>query len=138
VRILLDTNVVLDVLQTREPFSHHATQIFARIERGGIEGVLCATTLTSIDYLLTRAMSAQEAKSIIHRLLGLFEVAAVTRTVLEAALASSMPDFEDAVLAYAANQAGAERIITRDTRDFRDSPIPAMDSAEFLAQLREG
>ncbi len=137
-RILLDTNVVLDVLQTREPFSHHATQIFARIERGGIEGVLCATTLTSIDYLLTRAMSAQEAKSIIHRLLGLFEVAAVTRTVLEAALASSMPDFEDAVLAYAANQAGAERIITRDTRDFRDSPIPAMDSAEFLAQLREG
>ena len=134
-RILLDTNVVLDVLQTREPFSHHATELFARVERGELEGVLCATTLTTIDYLLTQAMSGQEAKAIIRRLLGLFGVAAVTRVVLEAALASPMPDFEDAVLAHAASHAGAERIITRNTRDFRDSPVLPMDPTEFLAQL---
>lgn len=134
-RILLDTNVVLDVLQSRQPFSHHATELFARVERGELEGVLCATTLTTIDYLLTQAMSGQEAKAVIRGLLGLFGVAAVTRVVLEAALESPMPDFEDAVLAHAASHAGAERIITRNTRDFRGSPVPAMEPAEFIAQL---
>lgn len=134
-RILLDTNVVLDVLQAREPFARPATRLFARIECGEIEGVLCATTLTTLDYLLNRAMPREQAKAILQRLLGLFGVAAVTRTVLEAALASSMPDFEDAVLAYAASQAGAERVITRNPRDFRDSPVPVMDPIEFLAQL---
>jgi predicted nucleic acid-binding protein len=135
VRILIDTNVVLDVLQAREPFADHATQLFACIERGEVEGVLCATTLTTLDYLLTRAMSREQAKAILQRLLGLFGVAAVTRTVLDAALASPIPDFEDAVLAYAANQAGAVRVITRNTRGFRDSPVPAIDPIEFLAQL---
>ncbi len=46
-----------------------------------------------------------------------------------------MPDFEDAVLAYAASQAGTERIITRNPRDFRDSPVLGIDPIEFLAQL---
>jgi predicted nucleic acid-binding protein len=135
VRILLDTNVVLDVLQAREPFVYSATQLFAHIERGEIEGVLCATTVTTLDYLLTRAMSREQAKAILQRLLGLFGVAAVTRTVIEDALASSMPDFEDAVLAFAASQAGAERIITRNPRDFRSSPVLVLDPLEFLAQL---
>ncbi|MDX9979345.1 MAG: PIN domain-containing protein [Lentisphaeria bacterium] len=134
-RILLDTNVVLDVLQAREPFVYSATQLFAHIERGEIEGVLCATTVTTLDYLLTRAMSREQAKAILQRLLGLFGVAAVTRTVIEDALASSMPDFEDAVLAFAASQAGAERIITRNPRDFRSSPVLVLDPLEFLAQL---
>jgi predicted nucleic acid-binding protein len=138
VRVLLDTNVVLDVLQAREPFSHHATQLFARVERGELEGVLCATTLTTIDYLLGRTMSAQQAKDAVRSLLDLFEIAAVTRVVLEAALASPMADFEDAVLAHAASHAGTDRIITRNTRDFGQSPVLAMEPIEFLAQVRDG
>ena len=135
-RVLLDTNVVLDVLQTREPFSHHATQLFARVERGELEGVLCATTLTTIDYLLGRVLSAQQTKDAVRRLLGLFEVAAVTRPVLEAALSSPMADFEEAVLAHAAHQAGVDRIITRNLPAFARSPVPATDPTGFLAQLR--
>jgi hypothetical protein len=65
--------------------------------------------------------------------LSLFEVAPVTRAVLDGALASKAPDFEDAVLAEAALQAGAQAIITRNLRDFAHSPVRAHTPAQWLA-----
>lgn len=130
--MLLDTNVVLDVLLAREPFVHEASRIFAMVERGQAEGLLCATTLTTVDYLLARSLPGQDARAAVRRLLGLFKVAAVNRAVLDAACSGSMPDSEEAILAESANQAGAERIVTRNTRDFARSPVVAVDPAEFL------
>lgn len=130
--MLLDTNVVLDVLLAREPFVHEASRIFAMVERGQAEGLLCATTLTTVGYLLGRSLPERDARAAVRRLLGLFEVAAVNRAVLDAAANSATRDFEDAVLSEAANQAGAERIVTRNTRDFARSPVVAVDPPEFL------
>lgn len=134
-RILVDTNVVLDLLLSREPFVHQAAEIFTMVERSEIEGLLCATTLTTVDYLLGQSLSKDKTRSAIRRLLSLFEVAAVNRVVLEAASESPMRDFEDAVLAESASHAGAERIVTRNTSDFTKSPVTALDPAEFLAQF---
>lgn len=136
-RILVDTNVVLDLLLARKPFVSDAARIFTMVERGSVEGVLCATTFTTIDYLLGQSLSEFEAREAVRKLLSLFEVAPVNRVVLAAAIESSMRDFEDAILAQSANHSGIERIVTRNTSDFSQSPVIAIDPPEFLAQLTD-
>ena len=89
-----------------------------------------------MDYLLSRSLSKKEAKKALRQLLEIFEIAPVNRPVIEKALQSKMTDFEDAVLAHAANLAGVDTIITRNTKDFRHSPVKAVDPAEFLAIMK--
>lgn len=136
-RVLVDTNVVLDVLQGRPEFVNDATLIFDLVERGVITGLLCATTITTLAYLAGKTVGKQAAAKQIRQLLALFEVAPVTRAVLDAALASKTSDFEDAVLAEAALQAGAQAIITRNLRDFAHSPVRAHTPAQWLAMHRQ-
>ena len=71
-KVLVDTNVVLDLLLDRRPFSDSAAQFFALVENSAVEGVLCATTLTTIDYLLMRSLPRETAKTTLRRLLELF------------------------------------------------------------------
>lgn len=132
-RVLFDTNVVLDVLLDREAFVADATLLVDLVEQGEITGLLCATTITTLAYLAGKAVGKKQAMLQIKHLLSLFEVAAVTRAVLDAALANKAPDFEDAVLAEAALQAGAQAIITRNLRDFAHSPVRAYTPAQWLA-----
>lgn len=135
-RLLVDTNVVLDVLQGRPAFVDDATLVFDLVERGIVTGLLCATSITTLAYLAGKTVGKQPATRQIRQLLALFEVAPVTRAVLDAALASKTSDFEDAVLAEAALQAGAQAIITRNLRDFAHSPVRAYTPAQWLAMHR--
>ena len=132
-KILVDTNVVLDLLLDRPPFSDSAARIFSLVENSEVEAALCATTVTTIDYLLSRSLPRDAAKKALQHLLELFEIAPVNRPVIEEALQSRMTDFEDAVLSYAANLIGATAIVTRNTKDFRNAPVKALDPAEFLS-----
>ncbi len=134
-RVIVDTNVVLDVLLARAPFVKPAASVFALVEQSKIEGALCATTLTTVDYLLSQSLPLDQARQIIRDLLQLFEIAPVNRSVLERALDSRIEDFEDAVLEQAGRLSGAEAIITRNTKDFRKSSIKALDPTEFLSAL---
>ena len=134
-RVVVDTNVVLDVLLARTPFVKPAASVFALVEESKIEASLCATTLTTIDYLLIQSLPRTQARHAIRSLLKLFEIAPVNRSVLERALDSKIEDFEDAVLEQAGCLIGAEAIITRNTKDFRKSAIKALDPVEFLSAL---
>ena len=136
-RILVDTNVILDVLLDRRPFSEPAARIFALIENSAVEAFLCATTVTTVDYLLNQALSRFEAKRALLRLLELFEIAPVNRPVIEEALQGRMIDFEDAVLAHSANLVGAAAVVTRNTKDFKFSPVKAVDPLEILSLLEK-
>ena len=132
-RVLLDTNVVLDVLLARKPFVHPAAQIFGLVEQSRIEGFLGATTITTVEYLLTQSLPRATAYAALHRLLEFFEIAPVNRAVLEEALQSKIADFEDAVLEQAGRLVGVEAILTRDPKGFRYSAIKVFDPVEFLA-----
>jgi len=136
-RVVVDTNVVLDVLLVRKPFSDWSARVFALVERSALEGFLCATTVTTVDYLLSRCMAREDAKQALRRLLSLFEIAPVNRPVLDLALSSSMADFEDAVLAHSGMLVDADAVVTRNTQDFSMSPIPALSPDEVVAQFRE-
>ncbi len=135
-RVLVDTNVVLDVLLARKPFAEAAAQVFALVEQSRIEGFLCTTTVTTVDYLLGQALAPAKARETLQRLLDLFEIAPVNRPVLEQALRSGIPDFEDAVLEQAARLVGADALTTHNVRDFEKSTVMVLDPLELLATVK--
>ena len=130
--------MVLDLLLAREPFVQPATKVFALTEKSELESFLCATTVTTIDYLLSQVLDKSEARAALHRLMGLFEIAPVNRCVIEEALRSRITDFEDAVIEQAAHLVGAQAIISRDTKGFKNSIVNVLDPAELLAVLEVG
>jgi predicted nucleic acid-binding protein len=133
--VIVDTNVVLDVLLDREPFVEAALGIFCLVEESRIDAFLCATTITTIDHLLIQSLPVSEARNALRKLISLFEIATVNRPVIERALGSKIQDFEDAVLDEAGQMAGADSVITRNTKDFTGSALKVFDPTEFLAQL---
>ena len=132
-RVLFDTNVLMDVLLERELFVEESAQVIDQVVRGAVTGLICATTITTIFYLTSRDVGGEEAMRHIQKLMNLYEIAPVTRSVLDAAMTSNSPDFEDAVLAEAAHQAGAQAIITRNLKDFAHSPVRAYTPRQWLA-----
>jgi predicted nucleic acid-binding protein len=136
VRVLFDTNVVLDQLLEREPHVDAAEQLLSLADAGRLEGLICATTATTIHYLAAKAVGAQASTEFIRRLLAFLDVACVDREVLRNALDLGFADFEDAVIHEAARQAGAHAIVTRNSRDFARSELPVFSPAELLAAVR--
>jgi predicted nucleic acid-binding protein len=134
-RAIVDTNVVLDVFLAREPFVKPAVEIFCLAEESRFDAYICATTVTTIDYLLVKSLQKTKARDALHRLISLFEIATVNRPVIERALVSKIQDFEDAVLNEAARLAGADFVITRNTKDFAGSALKICDPKDFLALL---
>ena len=106
---------------------------FALAEQARLHAYLCATTVTTVDYLLMQALPGYRAREALHRLLELFGIAPVNRSVIEEALKSRMDDFEDAVLAYAGDLVDVDAVVTRNPRDFRYAPVRALDPAEVIS-----
>lgn len=134
-RVLVDTNVVLDVFLARQPFVLSSAKVFGLVEQSRVEGYLCATTLTTVDYLLAQSFGATERLEAMRKLLALFEVALVNRPVIEEALQSRITDFEDAVLEQSARLAGVEAIVTRNTVDFRRSCLKTLAPDELCVMV---
>ncbi|NTU42651.1 MAG: PIN domain-containing protein [Nitrospirales bacterium] len=130
-KILFDTNVVLDVLMDRHPFSEAAVGLFSRVEAGTITGYLCGTTITTVYYIASKAIGAAGAREGIKKLLTLFEVAPINRVVIESALSADFNDFEDAVIHESACHVGADAIVTRNQKDFGKSRIPVHTPTEL-------
>jgi predicted nucleic acid-binding protein len=136
VRVLFDTNVVLDVLLEREPHVRNATALFAAIDRGWLTGLLCATTITTVYYIGSQGQGRAYTHKKLEELLAMFTIAPVTHPSLVTALRLKFPDFEDAVLHEAAVAADAQGIVTRNEKDFRPSPLRIYSPAALIATLR--
>lgn len=135
-KAVVDTNVILDALTSREPFREAAEAIFLHTAAKSFDALLIATSITDIHYLLRKHLHDPElTRSALGNLLVLFEIQDVTQEDCINALASKMSDFEDAILASCAARASAEFIITRNTKDFKESPILAITPDEFLQIL---
>lgn len=135
-KLLLDTNVILDVLLARQPHVVASSQVFAAAERGEIIGLIGATTVTTVFYLVAKAHGSPRATQLVQTLLEMFSVAPVTEAVLAHSLKLGFTDFEDAVLCQAALAAGADGIVTRDPRGFTKSPLPVYEPQAVLALLK--
>jgi predicted nucleic acid-binding protein len=137
IKILIDLNIILDVLQNRSPFYEASAGVLAAVETGRLDGFVAAHSITTLFYLLAKTQSAQSARTIITDLLQFLSVAGVNQVTLEQALNLPYEDFEDAVQMMAAVQVGAEYVITRNPQDYRGGLIPAVQPAEFLPLIQK-
>ena len=135
---MLDLNVVLDVLQQREPFYSASARILTRIVKGEASGCLPAHAVTTIHYIARRHAGLQAADDAIDWLLANLEVEPQGRGTFVRARSLSFRDFEDAAVASAAEAAGCSQIVTRNVADFTGSPVPALTPEELLVALRSG
>lgn len=135
-KVLFDTNVVLDFLLDRKPFAGTASRLVARVERGEVEGVLGATTVTTIHYIVSKTLGKNAAVESVRDLLALFAVAPIDGRTLALAADLEFSDFEDAVLHEAARLAGATTIVTRNGDDFKNA-THGIDSPEELEAALE-
>lgn len=131
--VLLDTNVVIDAIQQRAPFAQDAERILGLIEQGYVKASVCATTVTTLDYLATRFSDGATSRRLVTSLMTLCGVAEVNKRVLLAALATPMKDFEDAVIAESAKASGIPTIITRNGKDFVGCGLNVYSPGEWLA-----
>jgi predicted nucleic acid-binding protein len=130
-RVLFDTNVVLDVLLDREPHVEASARILYRVENGEISGWLCATTVTTLFYFVAKTAGRDAALTDLKKLFSLFEIATVNRPILEGALDAGFSDYEDAVLHQAALQVDAKAIVTRNSRHFKNAVLPVYTPNEL-------
>lgn len=131
-RILLDTNVLLDVLLNRTTWATSAAQIWDMCIEGHFQGYVCASSCTDIFYIARRLTNLVRARAAVRLCLESFEICAVDHRVL--VTADSMPgsDFEDNVEMACAILNDIDVIITRDPDDFKASSVRAMTTDEFL------
>ena len=134
-RVLFDTNVLIDFLLDRLPYSKGATDLLSRVERGEVQGLACANSFTTIFCLARKAAGVEVARVYIADLLALLEVAPVNRSTLEDAGRSGVTDYEDAVVCSAASQANADCVVTRNQKDFANAPLPVHSPTSLLAAL---
>lgn len=130
--ILVDLNVVLDVIQKREPHYGASAAVLARVVSGSVTGALPAHAVTTIHYLVGRHQPRVVADSAVDWLLRYFVIAAIGREQLLRARALGWDDFEDAVVAAGAESSGCSTIITRNVKDFTGSPVEALTPQEWL------
>ena len=132
-RVLIDTNVILDVLQKREPFFTDSYRALRRALENDAECLISASAATDIFYVLRKSLgSAQQAKEHIDQLARVVSFADVQGMDIHTALMRAMPDFEDAVVDAVAERSGASYILTRNIKDFTGSVVPAILPADFL------
>jgi predicted nucleic acid-binding protein len=124
---------VLDILLARELFVDVAREIFLLIENHQIKGFVCATTITTIHYLIAKQKDKSSADTLILNLLKLFEVTLVNKQILQDASLHNGVDYEDSAIYTSAKYAQVDMIITRDKRGFKKSEITILDPKEFLA-----
>ncbi len=134
-RVLIDLNLILDVLQQREPFYLLSARVLACAETGLIEGYVAAHTLTTLFYLIAKDQSPETARVSLTELLQFLAVAAVDQDTIEQALTLPYKDFEDAVQMTSAVQVGAQYLVTRDVRDYKAGPLAVIQPAELLTLL---
>ncbi len=134
-KILFDTNIIIDVLFERPLFVESSARLIKQVEAEKIIGCLCATTITTLFYIGSKRLGAERAMTEIRYLLHLYEIASVNRSVLEAAVNADFRDFEDSVLTEAAIHVGADAIVMRNERDFVNATIPVYTPDELLSLL---
>ncbi len=132
-KTMFDTNIVMDVVLDRTPFSSSSTRLFALSERGVFSGSLCATTLTTIHYLAGKKLGKDRAQAVVGTLMSLFEIVPVTRAVLESAWSLGWEDFEDGVLHEAARHSGIGVLVTRDMKGFSKAALSVLTPDQLLA-----
>jgi len=134
-RVLIDTNVILDVLCNRQRFVEDATKIFKFCEVNKIEGYISAISVPNIVYILRKELNAEKTKEILAQLSLIFKIVDLKADDLKKAANLMFNDYEDALQSVCAGRIKANYIITRNIKDFTNSKVVAIKPSELLERI---
>lgn len=136
-RILVDTNIVLDLLAKREPFYESAAKLFSLADKNQIILSVSSLTFANTNYILSRLKSAPEAREILRRFRVLVEVIPLSDKIFDLSLNdTNFTDFEDGLQYYSSIESSQKIIITRDVKDYKSAKLPVMTADEYLTSIR--
>ncbi|GHU49398.1 DNA-binding protein [Spirochaetia bacterium] len=131
--VYIDTNIVIDVLEQRQPYVQYSGAVFLMVLNGQIDGIIGASSITDVYYIVRK--SRKDSKQALNAVIDLLETLTLVDTTIQdiyTATVSPITDFEDAVVAATSQREIADYIITRNADDFAHSPIPAISPEDFL------
>ena len=135
VRVLIDTNIILDVLCDRPGLAESSGKICKYCEIGLLDGYVYAMSIPNIMYILRKEMNLEKARKIIDLLDMIFTISDLTSSDLKKAADTDFTDFEDALQSVCASRIRAQYIITRNIRHYKNSSIPAITPDELTEKL---
>lgn len=136
ITVLIDTNIFIDVLQDRIPFTDNSQAVIGLVTQKKIKGAVAAHSITNLWYILRKTHSDEERRNYILSLFEIFDVISIDKNRLVAALENSnFKDFEDCLQDECAYGINADYIITRNAKDFESSMVKALTPEEFLENL---
>lgn len=136
ITVLIDTNIFIDVLQDRIPFTDNSQAVIGLVTQKKIKGAVAAHSITNLWYILRKTHSDEERRNYLLSLFELFDVVSIDKNRLVAALENSnFKDFEDCLQDECAYAINADYIITRNAKDFESSMVKALTPEEFLENL---
>jgi predicted nucleic acid-binding protein len=134
-RLLIDGNIILDVLQNREPHVVDSAKIWKLCETDQVEGYVSGLTFSNLVYIMRKELSPEKINEVFKSLGLIFQFTDLAVSDLTKAAEQQWDDFEDALQAATAERIHADNIITRNVKDFKQSKIVAFTPTEFLARL---
>ena len=134
-KVLIDTNVILDVLCAREPFLEDSKKVWKYCEVKIIDGYISALSIPNIVYILRKELTPDTTQKIIDQLLLIFNVVDLKSIDIKKACEMKINDYEDALQIANAERIHADFIITRNIRDFINSDVPAIKPTELLERI---
>lgn len=134
-RVLIDTNIILDVLCKRDGFYEDSTKVMKLCEVNKIDGFISALTIPNIVYILRKELDSEKTKDVIEKLQLVFTVADLKADDIKKALSLNFTDYEDALQSACAARIKADYIITRNLKDYVGSKVTAIKPSELLERL---
>jgi predicted nucleic acid-binding protein len=136
-KVFLDTNILVDLLTDRPPFTSEALEIFSLGEKGKVMLYTSTHSIATTHYILKKYVAEKQLRNLLLELSDRMTVLDITQSILISSLQSAHKDFEDAIQMIAAESSGEiDYILTRNLKDFKTSIIPAVSIREFLAVLK--
>ncbi len=134
-RILVDTNIVIDLLAKRKEFYDEASELFSLSDKKEINLTISSLTFANTSYILSKQKSPKRAREILRKFKVLVEVLSLNDKIIELALSDELfLDFEDGLQYYSAIENNVDVILTRNKKDFKNSKIPILTAKEYLSK----
>ena len=135
-KVLIDTNVILDVLCARPDFLKDSSAVWKYCEINKIDGYISSLSIPNIVYILRKELTPEKTQDIINKLFLIFSIEDLKADDLKKAAELLTSDYEDALQIICASRIKADFIITRNIRDFLSSPVPAVKPSEFIERIQ--
>jgi len=132
IKMMIDTNVIIDYLTDRLPFADYSERIIDMCALGNASGFLTASAATDIYYVTSKTVGREKALDNLKALFGVINIADVGKKDLLHAMDLDMNDFEDALVSVCAKRIKADYIVTRNERDFVNSPVAPITPEIFI------